>query len=278
MESNQLNHLALRAVAGDARALETLIGEIQDWIYNVARGMALSPADAEDITQEVLIKVATNLARFDPDKGNLRTWSRRIAVNHVLNLRRLHCEELIDDFDGYGRELDRLGLDDMSRDERENPETRLLIEEARLGCMMGMLICLDREQRMVLILGELMGLSDRESAELLDISREAFRKRLERARRDLYNFMNDKCGLINTANPCRCAKKTRAFIREGWVNPDNIQFARPRLRKLREAVQSNVKILDEFCEAGYTDLWRDIPFHDTPAGVLDTFMEQLKGT
>jgi hypothetical protein len=33
--------------------------------------------------------------------------------------------------------------------------------------------------------------------------------------------MNDKCGLVNKANPCRCAKKTRGFIQEGHVDPDN---------------------------------------------------------
>ncbi|MBI3435127.1 MAG: hypothetical protein HY056_08630 [Proteobacteria bacterium] len=50
-------------------------------------------------------------------------------------------------------------------------------------------------------------------AELLDIGRDHFRQRLARARRDLQSFMQDKCGLVNTANPCRCAKKTPASQR-----------------------------------------------------------------
>ena len=48
----------------------------------------------------------------------------------------------------------------------------------------------------------------------------AFRKRLQRAPADLTAFMNDKCGLINEANLCRCEKKTRAFMDAGWLDPE----------------------------------------------------------
>ena len=71
-------------------------------------------------------------------------------------------------------------------------------------------------------------MSDVVAAELLEITREAFRQRLTRARRDLASFMNDKCGLVNSANPCRCAKKTRGFIAAGHVDAANLLFARER--------------------------------------------------
>jgi DNA-directed RNA polymerase specialized sigma24 family protein len=73
-----------------------------------------------------------------------------------------------------------------------------------------MLLCLDREHRSIYILGEILEVTDGMGAELLEISRENFRQRLARARRKLHNFMNDKCGLVNRANRCRCAKKTVA--------------------------------------------------------------------
>ena len=88
-----------------------------------------------------------------------------------------------------------------------------------MSCVSGMLLCLDREQRLTYILGEIFGVTDTVAAELLEISSENFRQRLARARRDLHNFMNDKCGLVNSANPCRCAKKTRGFIEAGHGAP-----------------------------------------------------------
>lgn len=45
-----------------------------------------------------------------------------------------------------------------------------------------------------------------------------------RTRKELYNWMNKKCGLVNVNNPCRCSKKTRGYINEGKVDPDNLQF------------------------------------------------------
>ena len=75
-----------------------------------------------------------------------------------------------------------------------------------------MLLCLDREQRLIYVLGEIFGVTDTVGAELLDTSPDNFRQRLARARRDLHSFMNDKCGLVNQANPCRCARKTAGFI------------------------------------------------------------------
>jgi hypothetical protein len=88
-----------------------------------------------------------------------------------------------------------------------------------------MLLCLDRGQRLVYVLGEIFEVGDAVGAELLEISRDNFRQRLTRARRDLHNFMNEKCGLVDPANPCRCDKKTRGFIQAGYVDPANLLFA-----------------------------------------------------
>ena len=58
------------------------------------------------------------------------------------------------------------------------------------------MLCLDREQRLIYILGGIFGVTDTVAAELLEISSDNFRQRLAGARRDLHNFMNDKCGLV----------------------------------------------------------------------------------
>jgi len=68
------------------------------------------------------------------------------------------------------------------------------VTEAMLACTSGMLLCLDREQRLSYILGAIFEVTDVVAAEVLEISPENFRQRLARARRDLRNFMSDKCG------------------------------------------------------------------------------------
>ena len=78
--------LIARALAGGQSALESLIERHQPWIFNLAFRMVLVREDAEDATQEVLIKAITKLTSYDPGKGAFRTWLYRIATNHVINI------------------------------------------------------------------------------------------------------------------------------------------------------------------------------------------------
>jgi hypothetical protein len=123
-----------------------------------------------------------------------------------------------------------------------------------------MLLCLDREQRLVYILGEIFEVTDGVGAELLEISRENFRQRLACARRDLHNFMNERCGLVNRANPCRCAKKTRGFMQAGYVDPNNLLFARERIEQMHEVVRTKAAELTTL-EAQHAEIFRQHPFH-----------------
>ena len=135
----------------------------------------------------------------------------------------------------------------MTRPLPTRPEgfpSALLVEEAKVGCTLAMMMCLDRRQRVVFILGEILGVTDRVGAEVSELSPENFRQVLARTRRDLYSFMNDKCGLVNEANPCRCARKTRGFIDKGYVDPKNLQFASEKLVQIRTVTPSRVRELD----------------------------------
>ena len=112
-------------------------------------------------------------------------------------------------------------------------DVQLLVDEARIGCTSGMLLCLDREQRLVYILGEIFGVHGRASAPSCSRSRrDNFRQKLSRARRDLHSFMQGQCGLVNSANPCRCAKKTQGFIKAGYRRSAE-PAVRPRARDSR---------------------------------------------
>ncbi len=74
-----------------------------------------------------------------------------------------------------------------------------------------MLLSLDRKQRLIFVFAEVFGVSDTVGSEILDMSPDNFPPIALDARRDLYQFMNNQCGLINTSNPCRCHKKTKGL-------------------------------------------------------------------
>jgi len=248
-----------RAQHGDRDALERLIVRHQPWIYNIVLRMVYFPQDAEDATQEILIKLLTKLSTFEA-RSSFRTWLYRIACNHVLNMQRRRGEQKVLTFSGYQRGLDDCGDADPPDPAAVPADVRLLVEEARIGCTTGMLLCLDREQRLVYVLGHIFGVADTIGGELLEISRDSFRQKLSRARRDLHNFMQNQCGLVNTANPCRCARKTQGFMKRGFVDPANMLFARSHVTRVRDVAGSVSDQLDDL-DADYAELHRDHPFH-----------------
>jgi RNA polymerase sigma factor (sigma-70 family) len=251
-----------------------LITRHQRWIYNIALRMVFLPQDADDATQEILIKLLTKLSTFRGE-SEFRTWLYRLAVNHLLNMKRARAEAKAMTFDDYSRELDHTPEADLPAPDSQRPDAQLLIEEAKIGCTSAMLLCLGREQRLVYVLGEIFGVTDRVGAELLDISRDSFRQKLARARRDLYNFMQGKCGLVKASNPCRCAKKTQGFIQLGHVDPQNLLFARERIVQVREVAEKRSEHLDVLYDA-YAEIHRSHPFQEAPdfAASLRTLIER----
>ena len=247
---------------GSREALELLITRHQAWIYNIVLRMVYNPYDAEDATQEILIKLLTTLSTFE-SRSRFRTWLYRIVVNHVLNMKRTRSEAWEWTFEKYGSGLASAPDLDLPDPRSVPADVKLLVDEARIGCSSGMLLCLDREQRLVYILGEIFGVTDLVGAELLEISRDNFRQKLSRARRDLHSFMQDRCGLVNQANPCRCAKKTQAFMRAGYVDPANLLFAKDHIIRVREVA---AKVHDDMAELdeAYSEIHRDHPFHSPP--------------
>lgn len=254
--------LVRRAIGGERQALEEIVQRHSAWIYNVAVRMLAHPQDAEDAAQEIFIKALTRLASFE-GRSSFRTWLYRIAVNHVLNMKRGRLEPEALTFSCYAHGLDSTPDLDLPDESSVPVEVRLLVDEARLSCTLGMLLCLDRGQRLVYIIGEVLDVGDAVGGELLNISPENFRQRLSRARRDLHSFMNDKCGLVDSANPCRCAKKTRGFMQAGYVDPRNLLFARARITQVKEVVPGAVHAvatLDEQCAR----IYREHPFYEAP--------------
>lgn len=251
-------HLVARARAGDMEALDALVRGHQSWIFNLALRMVWRRQVAEDATQEILVKAVTKLDSY-AGRSAFRTWLYRIAVNHLLNVRKSEMEEKSMTFTDMAASLD-IVPDEALPDDRTLPvETKVLVEEARLGCITAMLMCLDRRQRLAWILGEIFGETSDAGAAAMEVSAENFRQLLSRARRDLYQFMNDKCGLVNQANPCRCARKATGFMRNGWLDANHLQFSKDRLATVSEVAPDRLQELQEL-DRRHAELYRAQPF------------------
>jgi RNA polymerase sigma factor (sigma-70 family) len=86
-EAPTLEALARRAVDGDRDAVASIVRELQANVYALALRMLWNPQDAEDATQEILVRVVTRLAQFD-FKSRLRTWAYRVATNYLLDVKK----------------------------------------------------------------------------------------------------------------------------------------------------------------------------------------------
>ncbi len=248
--------LVRAALGGSNDALDALVRRHQAFLYGVMLRMLWSPQDAEDVTQEVLIKIVTGLSSFRGESA-FRTWAYRIAVNQVLNWKRGRAEKMVAGFDDFGKKIDELPDLDLATEVMADADRRVLAEETRVACLSGMLLCLDRVQRLTFILGEVFEIGDVLGGEILGITRENFRQRLARARQQLYAFMRGKCGLANPANPCRCARKTRAAIRAGLVDPRNVRFIASHVARVERSVPERSRTLQHLASAGYAHLFRD---------------------
>lgn len=260
---NKDNKLVRLATKGDKKALEELVTRHQDWIYNIAFRMTGHPQDAEDVTQEILIKVITRLSTFRGESA-FRTWLYRIVSNHVINMKKKSTEKYLISFEKYGKEIDDLPDQMMSDQVASSADLPLLMEETNLGCITGMLICLNRSRRLIFILGSIFGVDDKVGSEILNISRENFRQKLSRGRRQIINFMSERCSLIDNKNSCRCEYKTGTLIDMGLIDPDNLMFGARGLTRVKAVARIKAKRLDDFLESKCDDIFRNDYFRKSP--------------
>jgi RNA polymerase sigma factor (sigma-70 family) len=219
----EIEALVEQATEGDRAALEEILRRTRGDVYNLAVRMLGCPEDAADATQEILMKVVTHLAGFRRESA-FRTWVYRIATNHLLNVRksRLEREELT--FTEFAAQL-ATGLTDPPASAASEPDQVLLVEEVKIGCTQGMLLCLDRDHRVAYVVGEVFELSSEEAAAVLDIPAPTYRKRLSRARERLRAFMREHCGLVNPDRPCRCERRVAHAVAIGRVVPGAPAYA-----------------------------------------------------
>jgi RNA polymerase sigma factor (sigma-70 family) len=251
-----------RALTGNNVALESLILRHQAWIYNIALNMAGDIHTAQDITQEVLIKVITKLSTYKPEKAAFRTWLYRIVLNHVLTMRENPKERFFAEFIAHADSGDWIA---KASDRRKSvrPEDAIIAEEIKISCVLCTLLCISRRERFVFVLGAVFHVPDRVGADICGMSADNFRKIVSRARRRICDFLSKNCSLINEQNPCKCGIQAAVLIEAGILDPDDMIGNQQSYGSIRDTVGKTISEL----EASYSEfnaLFKNQPFLTGP--------------
>jgi RNA polymerase sigma factor (sigma-70 family) len=229
-----MTDLVLKARQGDRAALEALVLEAKDLVYNLAVRVLGDRADAEDASQEIMIRIVTGLATFRGDSA-FKTWVYTIASNHLMTAKKRDGKEqtfeMIEEYLDIGIAADLPPLEDQ-----------VLVSQAKIVCISKMMLSLDRDHRLAFVLGEILELSSEEGAQVLEIAPDAFRKRLSRARARMNEFMQRRCGIVNAANPCRCAKQATCAVQAGRLSRQTAVWA---MHPAKKTPVLDVENLDE---------------------------------
>jgi RNA polymerase sigma-70 factor, ECF subfamily len=146
-----------RIAGGDSAAVRECIDQYGALIWSIARRLSRTPSDAEDATQEIFLDIWRSAARFDASQGSEKVFVAMIARRRVIDrLRKTSAEPPMDTMEA----LDFVASDDQVT----TSETSMEAEQATRA-----LAELRPEQRQVLELGLLHGLSQSEIAARLNM-------------------------------------------------------------------------------------------------------------
>ena len=219
--NEELQDLVMKATSGDKEALEMLVTGVQDIIFNLSLRMLGTFADAEDATQDILLKMITHLSSFRGD-SSFTTWVFSIAVNHLKNYKKHMFAHYPLSFEYYGEDIQNGKIQDVP-DLTQNVEKDILAEELKMSCTNVMLQCLDTESRCIFILGTMFKVDSRIAGDILGMTPEAYRQRLSRIRKKMADFLGQYCGEYGSGK-CKCKDRVNYAIQNHRINPVQLDY------------------------------------------------------
>ena len=179
-----LNAIVRECLEGRQGAWETLMNTYAKRVFNMAYQFCGNREEAEDLTQDIFIKLHHSLSKFDFQK-NFTAWLLTLSKNYLIDeYRRTKWERTQrDEFD------ERV----LAQSTLSGPEDNLARKETRALIWEG-LNRLSSEMRMAVILRDLQGRSYEEMAEILDLPLGTVKSRVNRARLALAEVLKDRKG------------------------------------------------------------------------------------
>jgi RNA polymerase sigma-70 factor, ECF subfamily len=181
--------LVRRCIAGDAAAWEEIVQTYNRRIYNLCYRFAGSGDDAQDLTQEVFIKMYRTLASYDPSKGAFVTWvttmTRNLLVDHF---RKTKQDRMTDSIDAASEHEDAQPLSQQIQDHSPAPDAHVRSREVgeTVHAALGKL---SPELREAVILRDLQDMDYREIATALRVPEGTVKSRINRGRAELARLL-----------------------------------------------------------------------------------------
>ena len=183
--------LIRRCLAGDASAWEEIVRIHNRRIYNICYRFTGSGDDAQDLSQEVFIKIYRTLASYDLEKGAFTTWLTTVTRNLLVDhFRKSRQERLTDSMDAsLSQEDESLTLADQLHDQAPDPDQRLASKETQRMVHQA-LQKLSPELREAVILRDLQDMDYKEIAQILKVPDGTVKSRINRGRTELGRLLS----------------------------------------------------------------------------------------
>lgn len=247
INSEQESQLVERALHGDQGAFSELVEPFRKPLFSYMYRMVTLRQDAEDLLQDVLVRVLESLPRFRGE-ARFKTWlfgiATHVCLDHLRNRKRwrteaqLYGEREADSSPEYRQQI----ADVLSR-----PDFVYEVREHIAFCFSCIGRTLEPDQQAAIMLREVLGFSNQESAAILELSEPVFRHRLSAARATMMSTYEGLCQLINKTGVCWQCHGLREFTPEAHRGADLVQIeVAPGLSVTRENLfDSRLKIVRE---------------------------------
>jgi len=222
MSPQQESQLLSDARTGDRNAFESLIGPLRRPLFAYIYRMTTNPQDAEDLLQDTLVRVLESLPSFRRE-SQFKTWLFGIATHVCLDHLRARKRWRLDAQLIGEREVDAGGHEEIMS-VVSNPSFVFEIREHIAFCFACVSRTLEPEEQAALMLREVLGFSNQESADILEVSEPVFRHRLSGARSIMGKSYEGLCQLINKTGLCYQCRGLRDITPEQNRGRDLVQI------------------------------------------------------
>jgi len=221
----QEHQLVERAQSGDDAALAELVEPLRQPLFSYVYRMVTMRQDAEDLLQDVLVRVLENINKFRGE-ARFKTWlfgiATHVCMDHLRAKKRWRVEAQLQG--QYETEADPNAVERLES-LLHSPDFVFEMREHIAFCFSCISRTLEPDEQASIMLREVLGFSNQESAAMLEISEPVFRHRLSSARAKMVGAYEGLCQLINKTGVCWQCKGLQEFAGPGHSAQDLVQIS-----------------------------------------------------
>lgn len=262
----QETNLIARARSGDDNAFTELVEPLRRPLFAYVYRMVTLRQDAEDLLQDVLVRVLQSLPRFRGD-ARFKTWlfgiATHVCMDHLRSKKRWRVEAQL--YGQYETEADEDELEKLDS-LLHTPDFVFEIREHIAFCFSCISRSLEPDEQAAIMLREVLGFSNQEAAAMLAVSEPVFRHRLSAARARMIESYAGLCQLINKTGVCWQCKGLQEFAGPGHIGQELVQIE----------VAPGVEVTPESLFDARLNIVREAGFPESKSGRMhDLFFEGL---